>query len=83
MENMNKILNQVRLEYKSASGKYPRFHSTHEGYAVIAEELDELWDLVKANKDINGNGEFKKECVQIAAMAVRFIVDLCSEGNND
>ena len=74
---MEKMINQVLTEYKKASSKYPSFHSTHEGYAVIKEEVDELWDLVKANKGINGNAEFKKECLQIAAMAIRFINDLC------
>jgi hypothetical protein len=77
MNNIDRTLNQVKSEYISASEKYPEFHSTHEGYAVIAEEIDELWDLVRANKGINGNDEFKKECIQIAAMAIRFINDLC------
>lgn len=74
IEELNHLINQ---EYYKASTKYQRFHSTHEGYAVIKEEVDELWDLVKANKGINGNEQFKKECIQIAAMAIRFIKDLC------
>ena len=74
---MDKILNDIKNEAIRASGLYPKFHSTHEGYAVINEEVDELWDLVKSNKGINGNSEFRKECIQIAAMAVRFIKDLC------
>ena len=57
--------------------KYPSFHSTHEGYAVIDEEVDELWELVKKNKGMAGNAEMKAECIQIAAMAIRFICDLC------
>lgn len=74
---MNKLFNEIEQEYKNASNKYPPFHSTHEGYAVIKEELDELWELVKANKGINGHGDMGKECIQIAAMAIRFIKDLC------
>ena len=76
---MNKLLVTVEAEYRIASSKYPPFHSTHEGYAVIKEEVDELWDMVKANKGINGNTEMRKEAIQIAAMALRFIVDLCSQ----
>jgi len=74
---MEKIIKQIISEYESASGKYPKFNSTHEGYAVIQEEVDELWDLVKSNKGINGGSEFRSECIQIAAMAIRFIKDLC------
>ena len=75
--NLNSIQGLIQEEYKTASSKYPPFNSTHEGYAVIQEEVDELWDLVKANKGIKGNQEFKKECIQIASMAIRFINDLC------
>lgn len=74
---MNKLLNEIQQEYEQSNNKYPLFHSTHEGYAVIAEEVDELWDLVRQNKDVKGNEQFRKECIQIAAMAVKFIRSLC------
>jgi len=74
---MDSIFKDIQIEYESAILKYPTFHSTHEGYAVIKEEVDELWDLVKCNKDINGDGKFRTECIQIATMAIRFIKDLC------
>ena len=75
---MTKSIGQEILdEYGKAANKYPAFNSTHEGYAVIAEELDELWDKVKLNKGIKGNELMRQECIQIAAMAVRFIHDLC------
>ena len=32
----------VSIELKSANEKFPPFHSDHEGYAVILEEVDEL-----------------------------------------
>lgn len=57
----NKILLEVESEYLKASSKYPKFNSTHEGYAVIKEEVDELWDKVKANKGIYGDNEMKKK----------------------
>ena len=74
---MHNLLKAIEAEYNAASSKYPAFHSTHEGYAVIKEEVDELWDLVKANKGIAGNDTMKQEAIQIAAMALRFIKDLC------
>jgi hypothetical protein len=76
---MKQMMTAILTEYESASSKYPPFNSTHEGYAVIKEEIDELWDMVKTNKGLLGNSEMKKEAIQIAAMAMRFIKDLCKE----
>ena len=37
-----KVKELVDLELKSANEKFPPFHSEHEGYAVILEEVEEL-----------------------------------------
>lgn len=66
------LLRGVKSELLRAMSKFDSFNSAHEGYAVILEELDELWDEVKAN-DLNNALD---EAVQVAAMAVRFILDL-------
>jgi len=47
-------------------------NSAHEGYAVLQEEVDELWDDVKHD---NLPGALD-EALQVAAMGVRFIYDL-------
>ena len=65
---------KVRAEYLRAADKFPAFHSPHEGYAVILEELDELWDEVKANK--GRRPAAIKEATQVAAMALRYLIDL-------
>lgn len=43
---MNAVENQVRelvkVELAAANERFPQFHSQHEGYAVIKEEVDEL-----------------------------------------
>ena len=43
---MNAVENQVRelvkVELAAANERFPQFHSAHEGYAVIQEEVDEL-----------------------------------------
>lgn len=62
----------VRDELVIATHKFGPFASTHEGWAVIREELDELWEAVKRN-DI---AQARREAVQVAAMAVRFLVDI-------
>ena len=63
-------------ELERACRKFPAgFHSGHEGYAVIHEELDELWDAVK-HDDATA---CRAEAVQVAAMALRYLVELCDE----
>ena len=58
--------------------------SAHEGYAVILEELDELWDEVKKNpsKHPRLKEAMRSEAIQVAAMAVRFIIDVTIEGED-
>lgn len=67
-------------EFWKATNKYGPFHSPHEGYAIIKEEVDELWDRIKdkgtRKEKVNG---FKKEAAQIAAMAIRFMVDMIGD----
>jgi len=50
--NIDFLLLEITNEYHRAEGLFPKFHSNHEGYAVIKEELDELWDLVKMHKGV-------------------------------
>ncbi len=64
-------------ELASAQKKFPAFNSAHEGYAVILEELDELWDEVRTNQATSGRDErMAKEAIQVAAMALRFVIDM-------
>ncbi len=72
MKETDRVLDQVRAEIGHAVEKFPKFASHHEGYAILLEEVDELWDEVKANNHTKA----KAEAIQVAAMAVRFITDL-------
>ena len=70
---VQKVLN----EYVNAVDKFVGFNSAHEGYAVILEELDELWQEVK-KKD----GErhlMAAEACQVAAMGLRFMIDVAAK----
>ena len=60
-----------------ATKKFSKFSSTHEGYAVILEELDELWHEIKKNGD---KANMRDEAIQVAAMGFRFVVDCCLQG---
>lgn len=65
------ILGIVEVELAGATDRFPSFNSMHEGSAVIQEEFEELWEAVKRNDRENA----RKEAVQVAAMAVRFLLD--------
>ena len=65
---------EILRELKRARAKFPDFNSPHEGYAVLKEEVEEMWDAIK-NDDTKGALE---EAVQVGAMALRFISD-CSK----
>lgn len=73
---LDAAVNLIREEYQRASSLYPAFHSNHEGYAVVREELDELWEAVKKSKSTQATGQVQKEAIQLAAMSLRFLVDL-------
>jgi len=49
------------------------FASLHEGYAVILEELDEVWDITRQKRCERDELELRKEFIQIAAMAIKAI----------
>jgi NTP pyrophosphatase (non-canonical NTP hydrolase) len=55
---------------------HPRFNSAHEGFAVLQEEVDELWDEVKANKRDRSDVNLRTEAIQVAAMALCFAVEV-------
>ena len=74
--NIQTAIDAINREYKRAIKKYPSFHSNHEGYAVIKEEVDELWDEIKKCKGIRKNEPMEKELIQVAAMCLRFLTDL-------
>lgn len=67
----------VITELESARETHPNFHSAHEGWAVLREEVDELWDEVRKKDDERSMRKMRAEAVQIAAMALRFIEDVC------
>ena len=69
----DKIINEY--EYEVASGKFDRFNSPHEGFAVLKEEVDELWDEVK-KKDQDPLA-VERKAIRVGAMALRFLYDCC------
>lgn len=68
-------LKDIEKEYNKARIHHPAMNSGHEGYAVIKEELDELWDNIKAN--VGDSPASRKEAIQIAAMALAYVLEVC------
>ena len=86
------IYAEVFEELKKARATHAPMNGHHEGYAVILEELDELWTECKSNTHAKSTPEserpalreakrqrLRKEALQVAAMAVRFIEDVCDK----
>jgi len=72
-----KAISLVMEQLERCVREHNAYDSPHEGYAVILEELDELWDDVKQNH-IEAACE---EAAQVAACAIRFIIDLSTHPN--
>lgn len=68
--NIEKIIELIKTECERARKKHPPFHSTHEAYAVILEELEEWWDSVKKDEPDDA------ELISVAAMCILAIIEL-------
>lgn len=76
MKTLQEVLDAIADEVSRAEAKHAPMNSLHEGYAVLLEEVDELWDEVKKQTAARNREAIRKECVQVAAMAVRLIRDV-------
>lgn len=66
-------------EAEMGADKWGLANSAHEAYAVLLEEVDELWAHVKTKQKNRDLGAMRKEAMQVAAMAIRFAAEVCSE----
>ena len=76
--DLSGAVQEVLLELAAARAKFKPFPSEHHGYAVLLEEVDELWEEVRSKAAKPEN--VRAEAVQVAAMGLRFILDLCGPG---
>ena len=73
--DLNLAYGQIKYEIRHAKQKWPGdFKNTHEAYAVIKEEFDELWDEIR--KKNPERERLRHEAVQTTAMLFRLIVEL-------
>lgn len=76
---IREIAMEIAGEVEWAERKHGPMHSPHEGWSVIFEELEELRDHVRA--DTGRSADARREAIQIAAMGLRYVLNLC-EGMN-
>lgn len=74
-DEIDEIADEVVGELLNATKMFGPFKSAHEGYAIIKEEFDELWDEIKLKNP--STVRMREEAIQVAAMAMRFIHDIC------
>lgn len=74
---MKDLDKRIINEAFSAHEKFGPYSSTHELAAVLKEEYEEFWDLVKTSKqDGKNKEEMIKELIQIAAVSFRAVQEL-------
>ncbi len=78
-----KFLTDVRTEYLRNLERHGNYASAHEGYAVILEELDELWEQVRLRRRNRDLDNMYEECVQIAARSMKFAIGLCLQPSKE
>lgn len=64
----------LKVEVMHAIAKHGPMASPHEGYAILIEEADELWECVKRDQGTWSGAQ--REARHIAAMGVRYNLDL-------
>jgi hypothetical protein len=67
----------VKMAIQNGVVRNKGFNSTHELYAVLLEEVDEFWDSVKTDDPDPG------ELLQIAAVAIAGIMQICDEAREE
>jgi len=73
MNEVSEILKDIHVELSRANKIHkPKFASLHEGYGIINEEFDELWDEIKRKEPVDML--IVEEATQLAAMCVKLIM---------
>lgn len=80
LHEYEQFMAQVMVELGGATVTFPPMVSAHEGFAILKEEVDELWDAVRMKQyDPKRPDAIRAEAVQVAAMALRFLHDVCGD----
>ena len=72
----SRFLFDMRQELERAEALHSSYNSYHEAYAVILEELDEFWEIVRMKTEARDPEAARDELIQIAVTAWRTVRDL-------
>ena len=61
------VHDRIDAEICRAEERYGQFRSSHEGFGVLAEEVSELLDAIRAND----HRWIQREAIQVSAVAAR------------
>lgn len=68
--------NEALVEAIRARKVHGPYASAHEAFAVLLEEVDELWDEVKRKRDARCPKRMRQELIQVAAVAAKAAAEL-------
>jgi hypothetical protein len=55
----------------------------YQGYAMLVRDLDELWHIIKLEREFENRGQFRlameKRAANLAVTAIQLITDCCGE----
>ena len=75
-KSMPNFLGDVLTERQKADDAWPPINSHHEGYAVLLEEVEEYWEIVRQKAHMRDPQAMYWELVQVAAVAWRIVLDM-------
>jgi hypothetical protein len=79
--SIGKAIRMIIPEYNQIIFKNPPLHNVQEGWVMLEQGMEELWNEVKKDKNIRSGELMRKEAIFISVTAMRFIIDLCMEEN--
>ncbi len=75
LDSLHSVVTDVATELIRTIDR-PDYPTYHHGYAIIHEEMDELWSEVKKRSSMRDKQKMRTEAIQVAAAAIRFVRDL-------
>lgn len=75
-EKMIAIMWLFGKELRRATENNPSYNSAHEAWAVLYEEVDELWEEVREKRENRSHHRMAKEAIQVACVAMRLVHSL-------
>lgn len=78
IEADNAMCAEILEAYRKARAKHKPMRGPHEGYAIMLEEFDELWEEVRKwqpNQTPEARAALRKEALHVAAMSLAFLLE--------